>query len=67
VQQKTGTQISIQTLRRIGKQQVGVTMKHTKKRTSDESECTHTVNKEREYVCVTQELMLFHFVFSVCR
>jgi hypothetical protein len=39
VQRKTRKQISIQTLRRYGKQELGVKQKHTKKRTADESEC----------------------------
>jgi hypothetical protein len=42
VQQKTGKQISIQTLRRYGKEECGAKQKHTKKRTADESECMHT-------------------------
>jgi transposase len=42
VQQKAGTQIALRTLRRYGKRDAGVKMKHTKKRTVSESECTHT-------------------------
>jgi hypothetical protein len=37
VRQKTGKKLSVQTLRRIGKKQLGVTNKHTKKKT--EKEC----------------------------
>jgi len=38
VRQKSGKQLSIQTLRRYGKQELGAMEKHTKKRTADESE-----------------------------
>jgi hypothetical protein len=42
VQSKTGKQISIQSLRRYGKEELAVKQKHTKKRTAEESECTRT-------------------------
>jgi transposase len=38
VQQKTGKELSIQTLRRIGKEQLGAKQKRSKKRTAAESE-----------------------------
>jgi len=37
IQQKSGTQVSIQTVRRIGHEQLGVKQKRTKKRTAQES------------------------------
>jgi hypothetical protein len=40
VRRKTGKQLSIQTLRRYGKAELGARDKHTKKRTADESEHT---------------------------
>jgi hypothetical protein len=40
VRQKTGKQLSIQSLRRIGREQLGAKHKRSKKRTSQESECT---------------------------
>jgi len=45
VQRKTGKQISIQSLRRYGKEELAVKQKHTKKRTAAESECTQTYNQ----------------------
>ena len=42
VRQRTGTEVSLQTLRRYGKKELGAKQKHTRKRTADESECTHT-------------------------
>ena len=49
VKQKTGKQISIQSLRRIGKEQLGAKQKRCKKRTSDESACTaiHGIGQTR--------------------
>lgn len=44
IHEKTGKQISIQTLRRIGKQQLGVKQKRTKKRTADESNHKYYTN-----------------------
>lgn len=40
VRQKTGSKVSLRTLRRYGKQTLGVNQKHTKKRTAAESTCT---------------------------
>jgi transposase len=40
--QKTGTDVSLRTLRRYGKKELGAKQKHTHKRTADESQCTHT-------------------------
>lgn len=42
VQAATGKQLSIQTLRRYGKGELGAKQKHTKKRTAAESECNNT-------------------------
>lgn len=42
VRQKTGKQISIQTLRRYGKEELGVKQRKGKKRTAEESACTAT-------------------------
>lgn len=42
VQQRTGTDVSVQTLRRYGKKELGAKQKHTHKRTADESKCTRT-------------------------
>lgn len=50
VRRKTGTQVSIQTLRRYGKKELGAKQKHTKKRTADESECTHRGRRGRARV-----------------
>jgi len=38
VQQKSGTQIALRTLRRYGKRDAGIKMKHTKRETVNESE-----------------------------
>lgn len=42
VQQKSGKQIALRTLQNYGERDVGATMKHTKKRTAQESEYTYT-------------------------
>ncbi len=42
VQQATGTQLSLRSLQRYGKEQLEVKCKRGKKRTANESECTHT-------------------------
>jgi transposase len=41
VREKTRTKVSLQTLRRYGKETLGVKQKHTTKRTAAESTCTH--------------------------
>jgi hypothetical protein len=46
VRQKTGGTISLRTLQRYGKQELHVKDKHSKKRTAQESECTHTYESE---------------------
>jgi transposase len=51
VKAKTGKEISIQTLRRIGKEQLGAKQKRSKKRTADESECTQTRDGEQACMC----------------
>jgi hypothetical protein len=42
VHRKTRKQLSIQTLRRYGKEQLGVKFKHRIKRTREERQCIHT-------------------------
>lgn len=55
VRQKTGKQLSIQTLRRYGKQELGAKEKHTRKRTAEESECK--TSDKRKRVCALVEQM----------
>jgi transposase len=50
VQEKTGKNVSLSTLRRYGKEELGAKQKRGKKRTADESECMHT--REGECRCV---------------
>ena len=40
VRQKTGVEVSLRSLQRYGKEELGARNKHSKKRTADESECT---------------------------
>ena len=47
VQRKTGKELSLRSLRRYGKEQLGARDKHSKKRTADESECNSTCEGER--------------------
>lgn len=42
VRQKTGSEVSLRSLQRHGKEELGARDKHTKKRTADESEYTAT-------------------------
>jgi hypothetical protein len=51
VRRKTGKAVSIQTLRRVGHEQLGIAAKHTRKRTADERQCIHTSEIARECVC----------------
>jgi len=53
VRRKTGKQLSIQTLRRYGKAELGARDKHTKKRTADESEHT-TYGRKRSTRSATE-------------
>jgi hypothetical protein len=53
VKAKTGKELSIQTLRRIGKQQLRAKQKLSKKRTAGESESAKT--HEREQACLPAE------------
>ena len=39
VRQKTGAEVSLRSLQRYGKEELGARDKHSKKRTADESEC----------------------------
>ncbi len=47
VKAKTGKELSIQTLRRIGKQELGAKQKRSKKRTAGESESTESHEREQ--------------------
>lgn len=47
VQQKSGRPISLRTLQRYGKRDLGVTMKHSKKRTLAESQYTQHTEREK--------------------
>lgn len=42
VRQRTGKEVSLRTLRRYGKEELGARQRKGKKRTAEESECTHT-------------------------
>lgn len=53
VQRKTGKQLSLRTLQRTGKEELGARSKHTKKRTADESE--HTRHSGRRCACLCVE------------
>jgi transposase len=48
VQEETGKNVSVSTLRRYGKDEAGAKHRRGKKRTADESECTHTLKREEE-------------------
>lgn len=50
VRAKTGKEVSVQTLRRYGKEELGGKQMHTKKRTREESECTERGEREGEGV-----------------
>ena len=50
VRQKTGKQLSLRTLQRYGKEELGAKQRRGKKRTADESEELDT--REREHACV---------------
>jgi len=51
VRQKTGKQVSIQTLRRYGHKELGAKQKRGKKRTADERECAHTLHVAALSLC----------------
>jgi hypothetical protein len=51
VRRKTGKSISVRTLRRIGEQQLGATMKLTRKRTADERQYTRACERACACVC----------------
>lgn len=50
VRTKTRTHLSIQTLRRYGREDLGAKQKHTLKRTYDESQCTSIRGREQGLV-----------------
>jgi hypothetical protein len=52
VRQKTGTEVSLRSLQRYGKKELGARDKHSKKRTSDESEYNSTVERRDASLCV---------------
>lgn len=54
VRQKTGTEVSLRSLQRYGKEELGARDKHSKKRTAEESECNSTA--ERRDVSLSAEL-----------
>lgn len=51
VRAATGTQLSIQTLRRYGKEQLAASQQRTKKRTSSECKCNATVQRSAAVLC----------------
>jgi transposase len=51
VQEKTAKEVSARTVRRYGKEELGARKGRGKKRTAEESECTHTHNSESAGVC----------------
>lgn len=53
VQAATGKQLSLRTLQRYGKEELGVRQKRGVKRTAEESECNST--SENKYVCIAAE------------
>ena len=54
VQQATGKQLSIQTLRRYGKEELGVKQKRGVKRTANESECNSACKSKQ--ACLVAQL-----------
>lgn len=54
VRRKTGNDLSIQTLRRYGKEELGAKQRRGKKRTAEESECIHTGKDERTRLLIEQ-------------
>lgn len=52
VQAATGKKLSIQTVRRYGKQELGGRDKQSKKRTAEESECNSTCERRDALLCV---------------
>lgn len=71
VRQKTGKQVSIQTLRRYGRQELGAKQKRGKKRTADERECTRALHMAAasllHAVSDTLPVAVFCLTLSVCR
>jgi transposase len=51
VKRKTGKEISLRTLQRTGKEELGVKSKRTKKRTADESKCNAAGERRSARVC----------------
>lgn len=48
LRQKIGKQISLRTLQRYGKEELGIKLKHTQRRTASECECIHPHTREKE-------------------
>lgn len=53
VQAATGSELSVRSLRRYGKEELGAKQKRSKKRTAAESECS--AGREREQACLAAE------------
>jgi hypothetical protein len=51
VRQKTGTAVSLRSLQRYGKEELGGRDKRSKKRTADESECNSTCERRDALLC----------------
>jgi hypothetical protein len=52
VRAKTGKELSLRTLRRYGKEQLGAKQKRSKKRTADESKSIHMGKRKQRRMCV---------------
>lgn len=50
VREKTGKPVSVQTLRRVGKKQLEIKSKTTRKRTREERQCTHACGSARTHL-----------------
>lgn len=50
VRQKTGTEVSLRSLQRYGKEELGGRDKQSKKRTADESECTAACERREAWL-----------------
>lgn len=56
-QEKTGKKVSLRTLSRYGKEELGAKLTHGKKRTAEECECAHMRERKKVRVCVVQHLL----------
>lgn len=55
VQQKTGKDVSLRSVQRYGKQELGARDKHSKKRTAQESQCMRTCKRRSAWLHVEHE------------